>query len=424
MSLLAAMMGAAAWAAPLVDRDPTRLDLTGDFKSFGVAFLPYDHTLLMPEDPQASATWDLRLKLEGRAVAGPVTLALTAHQATTAIAPAGDPRAGSGGAGVGGTAPQLVDLDAALIDGDDLSLRTRTDRLSVAATLPHLRLTLGRQPVTFGRALLFTPLDLVNPFQPTVIDSEYKPGVDAARLDGFLGTATQLTLVAAWAGEMSATGIVAAFYGSRPVGAWDLGLLLGDFRGDAVGGVSASGGLGPVAMRAEASLTLPERLEEGDAADDTYVRAVLGGDWMATPTLSLSAEVYRQGNGAADPADYLRQAQDPRYARGELWALGRWYAGGGLSWQSAPRLGLSAFSLVNLADGSAMLGPGLSWSVADEAALTAGAWIGAGERPGEVSEGALVAAALAGEDPLSLIPVSSEFGLVPTAVNVALKVYF
>jgi hypothetical protein len=424
VSLLAAMVGAAAWAAPLVDRDPTRLDLTGDFKSFGVALLPYENSLLMPDDPQASASWDLRLKLEGRTVVGPVELALTAHQATTAIAPPGDPRAGSGSTGVGGTAPQLVDLDADLIGGDDLSLRTRTDRLSIAATVPHLRLTLGRQPITFGRALLFTPLDLVNPFQPTVIDSEYKPGVDAARLDGFWGTATQLTLVTAWAGEASAAGIVAAFYGSQPVGSWDLGLLLGDFRGDAVGGLSLSGGLGPVAVRAEGSGTLPNRLGDENVAGDAYVRAVLGGDWMATPTLSLSAEVYHQGNGAGDPSDYLQQAVDPRYARGELWLLGRWYAGAGLSWQTAPRLAMSAFSLVNLADGSTMLGPGLSWSVADEASLTAGAWIGLGERPGEVSEADLLAAAMAGEDPLGLIPVATEFGMAPTAVNVALKVYF
>src|SRR5690606_33009553 len=114
------------------------------------------------------------------------------------------------GAGVGLTAPELVDLTWEL-EEDAAVLRGRTDRLWVRGTFGRTDVTVGRQPVSFGTGVLFTPLDLVAPFHPATIDQEYKPGVDAARVDTYLGVAGALTAVAAWAGGDDP--LVAAGYG-------------------------------------------------------------------------------------------------------------------------------------------------------------------------------------------------------------------
>ena len=69
--------------------------------------------------------------------------------------------------------------------------------------------TVGRQPVTFGRGKFCGPSDLVATFALTEVDTEYKPGADALRIDLGLGERTQLGLIAAagkWDGTLALRG--------------------------------------------------------------------------------------------------------------------------------------------------------------------------------------------------------------------------
>ena len=54
----------------------------------------------------------------------------------------------------------------------------RFDRLSAGFTNANLALRFGRQAISWGNGLVFTPMDIVNPFDPTQVDTEYKPGDD------------------------------------------------------------------------------------------------------------------------------------------------------------------------------------------------------------------------------------------------------
>ena len=58
-------------------------------------------------------------------------------------------------------------------------------------------LTAGRQAITFGKAYFWNPLDVFFPFDSSQIDREYKPGVDALRIDVPLGAFSGLNLVGA-----------------------------------------------------------------------------------------------------------------------------------------------------------------------------------------------------------------------------------
>ena len=165
----------AAWAGDEPEESPLKASLHGDVKTFFTATVPYEH-LFMPEDPSGQGVFDARLKLEA---AWGENLRLQVHQTATAIT-GSSAQVSVTNTGVGLTAPEVVDLSWVATD-EDLVFRGRIDRLSLAWSTPGFDLTVGRQPITFGKTLFFTPLDLVNPFQPATIDQEYKPGVDAVR---------------------------------------------------------------------------------------------------------------------------------------------------------------------------------------------------------------------------------------------------
>ena len=419
--LLILLLGALAVAAV----PPPELEVGGDVKTFAVATFPYDHLLMRdpatwldPDaetEPSGQGIADFRLKA---GVTWPGALKLEIHHALTTRAPARIDGAAAGmgvaSAGVGRGAPQAVDLSWQSTDGAGLTVSGRIDRLVLSRRLPHVDLAIGRQPITFGRALIFTPLDLVGPFNPTTIDQEYKPGIDAMRADVYAGTSGQVTLAAAYAGDWDLSGLVLAGYGSAAVGVWDLGLLLGLVHEDAVVGLSASGSAGTVGLRAEAAITQPA---EAAAEDDPFVRAVVGADFYpgGTGTTTISTEVYVQTLGADDPADYLAQWQSERVARGELWPAGRYYAAVAVSHEIIPIVSVSGSLIANLADPSALFAPSLNWSVSDEAAVSAGAYVGLGKRPHDIGDEGLLDVDQA---------VRSELGLVPVTVYLSMRAYF
>ena len=401
------------------------LELGGDVKTFYLATFPYDHLLM--RDP---ATWldpDAEAQARGQgiagvrlkaAISGAGPLKLEVHHALTTRAPSrGDsPVAGgsTANAGVGRAAPQAVDLAWKGTDSAGLVVSGRVDRLVLSMRLPRVDLAVGRQPVTFGRSLIFTPLDLVGPFGPTVIDQEYKPGVDAVRADLYAGTSGQLSLVVAYAGDWDPAGLVLAGYGSHTIGVWDLGAFGGLVREDAVVGLSASGSAGTVGLRAEGTVTLPPH---GAAEDGPFLRAVAGVDFFpgGTGTTAISTELYVQTVGAGESRAYLSHWRGERVARGELWSVGRYYAATALSHQISPIVTISGSLIANLADPSALFAPSLSWSVSDEAAVSAGFHMGLGKRPRDVGVEDLVHVDQA---------VRSEQGLVPLTAYLSMRAYF
>jgi hypothetical protein len=267
-------------------------------------------------------------------------------------------------------------------------------------------------------------MDLVSPFNPTVVDQEYKPGVDALRVDGYWGMAGQATLVAAWTGSAVLTNeddaadfdlsdTVLAAYGQGTIGVWDLGGFAGLVRQDRVLGLTTSGSIRAIGVHAEATGTLPE-----DEDEDPFVRAAVGATWFATSDLILMGEAYVQTLGTDDPSQYLNHYSDPRYARGELWLAGRYYAGLSGSYAVHPLLNTSVAFIANLEDRSALVAPALSWSVSDEVSASVSGFVGVGERPDDV-------------EPLDMLSpdfevgdsVNSEFGLMPRAVFVSMAAY-
>lgn len=374
------------------DEALVQADLGGHIKSFYVASFPYESEVF-PSEPSGVGIVDGRLNLK---VDVGSHLQFEAHHSLT-LSPGSGGSSGVLSAGVATTAPELMPLTWEAVDEPSLLFRGRVDRLSARVSVPHLDVTVGRQAISFGSGAFFTPLDLVSPFTPAVIDQEYKPGVDAARVDVYAGMSGQITAVAAYAGDWDADGVVVAAYGQGTVGVTDLGAFAGLVRGDWVGGVSVVSALGPVGVHGDLTVSKPD--------DDAFVRAVLGADWRPTGTTTLSAEAYVQTLGGAVPSEYATFASGPRFATGELWLMGRTYAG--LAWMQevTPLISTNLAVIGNIEDPSAFIIPSVDWSLAGDVALQAGGYVGVGSRP----DGA---------------ELRSEFGTYPVTGFLRVSAYF
>ncbi len=430
-SILLGGLSSTVWAQD----GSVKTEVHGDLKTFFVATFPYDNTLyqdvgVLPKDPTAQGILDGRLKVSLKTNS---LRFLVHHAVTTQTASVGQSAEQTG---LGVQAPQLIDLGwRGFEDAESeeaMRLQGRTDRLNVSGDIQSLTWTIGRQPITLGHGLGFTPMDLVNPFFPTIVDQEYKPGVDAVTADLFFGTSTKMSLITAYTDEQlisdtddwQVNGMAYALYAQHTFGRHDLGVLLGEMRGDEVLGLTLATYAGPVGIHSDVTYTLPADPD----VEDPFVRGVVGAMWTATDDLLFTSEVYHQTLGVTDPSDYVTQMEGERYQRGELWLVGTTYGSASVSYQVTPLVQGSASLIGNLVDASALFAPGLNVSVSDEVQLVMGGFISLGDRPDELSVTDLVDPStgfpLQGKALNSALGVNSEFGFYPSSAHLELKAYF
>lgn len=420
----AVLLPTAAHAGRMVDTADLKIDFGGDVKGLFDLVLPYEH-LLMPEDPLGQASVDFRLKLDGsyqRWISWSVH-----HSATATVRGAGLADFGLT-PGTSVVASEAIPLYWEALDKPGFRLGGRLDRASISFHIPHVDVTLGRQPVSFGTGYFFTPMDLLAPYTPQVVDREYKPGVDALRIDAFIGMTGHISAVAAIVDEMSMDGLVLAGHGGATVGVFDIEGLVGLIRRDFVIGASTQGSIGPVGVHADLTVTVPPReVEDDEEVEEPFVRVVAGASVLPHSKLSLSAEVYFQSTGTRDPADYDLVLSRDRFARGELWTMGKLYVGVSANYEIIPIVHASLFATLNVLDPSALIGPGLVWSVGSNTELVIGGFVALGERPAELELSDLITDDLqpVSDDELyELFEPGSEFGLMPHQAYVQLKMYF
>lgn len=432
---LALTLPATAEAARIIDKETLQMDLGGDVKGFFDVLFPYEH-LLMPEDPIATAALDFRFKFSGDCS---TWLSWELHHSMTArFRPAGDEGFGLS-AGTQATVPnEALPLSYEAVDTPHFALAGRFDRLSVSFHAPGFDVTVGRQPVSFGTGLFFTPMDLLAPYTPQVVDREYKPGVDALRLDGYLGATGRITGVVGAVGDFDLDGLFVAGSGGFTVRITDLNFFAAKIQRDLVLGVGVATSIGPVEVHGDLTTTVPFGEEETckgavdgadpDARCPAFVRGVAGASVRTGFGMSVMGELYVQTTGTSDRTAYLKVASRERFSRGELWTMGKFYGGFSISQEILPILIVSANAMVNFLDPSALIGPGLSWSVAQNVDFTIGGFFTVGKRPPEVNPLDLIDLAtlqpISEDEALEIIETGSEFGLAPSQAYAQMKFYF
>ena len=387
------------------------VDATGHLKLFSTASFPAPYADDVPGALLAasgSSVVDSRLKLLWRPqrklrIELHPTLTLTQGQASVGLS-----------TGVTRSGEELLPLSYAMVDDPALQLNARLDRASLRWDVKRLRLTFGRQPITFGKGRVFTPLDLVSPFSPTTIDNSFKPGVDSIRLDWFRGMSGRITLVAAYTGDpgpdfaewrMDRSTWAAHAKGSFGDN-WELEGFSGWIYDEPVLGASVFYNGGFIGYYGDINITLSD--------DDPFGRLVIGAQYKPTEKTYVTLEGYAQSLGADDPKAYLNQLSSVRYQRGELVQLGRFYMAVIGSYQLAPLVTLSGAVLSNLTDPSILLMPSVNWSAANNASISMGGLAGFGARPSLVP----------GSGGTLQLQLSSEYGSIPVTAFIQGAFYF
>jgi len=262
------------------------------------------------------------------------------------------------------------DLTDKISDSDSRELVQRLDRLHIDFRGDSTVLRFGRQAVTWGNGLIYSPMDFFNPFDPAAVDTEYKLGDDMLYAQYLLdnGSDWQFVSVQRRDGEGDVDSKVSSnalkFHGfglSREVD-----LLVAEHYDQLILGAGGVLNLGEAVLRGDATFT--------DARDGWETSLVVNWSysWVwAGHNVSGVAEYFYNGFGLRE-SDYtagnFREDRDllDRLARGELFTVGRHYLAGSLPVELSPLLTLTPNLFCNLGDGSALAQLVLQWDMAQD----------------------------------------------------------
>ncbi|MBU1241856.1 hypothetical protein KKD52_17315 [Myxococcota bacterium] len=452
-------------ATTVVDDDPWVIDVDGVLKASGTALhLPWPWPMIVGSPAVGALGWssrdamfgagEARLKFSGRWHEDRLKWDIQARTGFFLFSEPNMVSAFSGGASSTAEPPRSLPFQYTDAVAQRRIWNAALDRLYFQTRLGPVDILVGRQPVSFGVGFIWQPADLLAPFSPLDIDKEFKPGVDAVRLNFNLGSFTELALVgvagapsclhvsvptaadpmapSVWQTpsgkrcspgeprfERDASSLAARF--RTTMGEFDLGALAGWVRGDWVVGVFTAGTLGRWKVRSEATFTWDyEDNEPGDADysfRQRYIRAVAGVDYSFdfSRAVHVFSELHYNGFGTRNPDEYaliLESARVAQYA--EISALGQYYFGAGGVWELTEKLKWSALAMVNLTDPAAHFSTSVEILLSDETVLQIGGFLPVGRRPELLTAGGLPTGAA----------LRSEFGMYPSMIFVLFKRYY
>ncbi len=271
---------------------------------------------------------------------------------------------------------RLFDLTDVIGDGDEHVYLHRLDRLWIGYASEKMVIRLGRQALSWGNGLAYTPMDIVNPFDPAAIDTEYKAGDDMLYLQYLQdsGNDVQAAGVARRnpvTGEAESDVATMALKYHGFAGTHEYDLLVARSYGDTVLGFGFSRGVGGAVWGSDVVVT--------DTDDGTKLQLVTNllysWAWLER-NMSGVLEYYYNGFGQpAERYDPASLAGNPalvsRVARGESFTLGRHYLAASVLVEMTPLWTLTPTLLLNVGDPSGLFQLVTRFSLSDEMTLLA-----------------------------------------------------
>ena len=246
--------------------------------------------------------------------------------------------------------PQYWSAQANYVDRPALYGVHRLYRAQVQMAFGDTDLRIGRQRIAWGTGRFWSPLDLLNPFSPVALEREERLGVDAVLVEHKFGPVSRLAAVYApsrvpgqdsralqW--HDNARGVDFSFTGGR-------------FGSENVIGLDLAGQIGQAGVRAELT-RVRTRLGQD------FTRSLVGIDYAFANTLTLSAELYRDGGGTNSTAAYDFLA----LATGLRQTLAQHYLGLHAGYEITPLLKLRTDIVLNLDDRSRFVAPSITYSI-------------------------------------------------------------
>lgn len=269
---------------------------------------------------------------------------------------------------------RLFDLTNTIYDEGKTAVLHRLDRLWLGYTSEKSVLRFGRQALSWGNGLFYSPMDLVNPFDPAAIDTEFKTGDDMLYAQYLRDSGEDVQGAAVFrrdllSGEVDSDKSTLAVKYHGFAGEAEYDVLVATSYDDTVVGFGGVRSIGGAVLQGDLVIT--------DTAADTYVQLVtnLSYSWMwGDKNVSGVIEYYFNGFGQHDGQyDPLSLAQNPdllkRLSRGELFALGRNYLAGSVTIELSPLWTITPTMLTNIDDISSLFQLITQYSLGDNMVL-------------------------------------------------------
>jgi hypothetical protein len=255
---------------------------------------------------------------------------------------------------------RLFDLTHVIRDESKFAALHRLDRLWIGYTGDKSVLRFGRQAISWGNGFFFSPMDIVNPFDPTTIDTEYKAGDDMFYGQYLRNNGHDIQAAAVFrrnaqtnAVESDESTLSLKYHGITGDSEFDL--LLARSFGDLTVGVGGNRSIGGAVWRGDLVTT--------DTNSSTKARLVTNLSYSWTwrgKNMSGVVEYYYNGfgqpGGKYEPANLSGNPELLlRLARGEVFTLGRNYLAGGVTTELTPLWTVTPNLFTNLEDPSALL---------------------------------------------------------------------
>lgn len=198
-------------------------------------------------------------------------------------------------AGLPSDGRRLFDLTKILKDSNENAVAHRLDRFWVGYTGEKTVVRFGRQALSWGNGLFFSPMDLVNPFDPTTIDTEYKTGDDMLYLQYLRDTGDDWQAAVVLrrnplSGDVDSDQSTVALKYHGFAGEHEYDVLLADSYGEIVVGIGGARSIGGAIWRGDVVVT--------DSSADTVVEVAtnLSYSWVwSDKNVSGAIEYYYDG---------------------------------------------------------------------------------------------------------------------------------
>lgn len=269
---------------------------------------------------------------------------------------------------------RLLDLTWTIDEGPTHRAYHRLDRFALKVRSNGLGITVGRQAVSWGSGRVFQPIDLFNPFAPTAIDQDFKPGDDIVLIDkSFPKSNIQALYVGRRDVEGNAHRDVASYAAKwhGVFGSSEIEMMAARHYVDTVYGLIFRVPVGGAMMRTDVTAT---RLENGE----WYTSGIFNIDYglsVAQRPMLIFAEYFHNDFGVLKlpptPA-MLPQNLLVRLSRNEIFNVMRDYVSMGTSYQWHPLWSQNLTAIMNLNDNSKLLITSLNYSPSDYTSLQIG----------------------------------------------------
>ncbi len=278
-------------------------------------------------------------------------------------------------------------------DNNRFVLYQQLDQLFFSWYSPVADISLGRQPISFGLAKVFSPIDIIQPAQLNATDRSYRPGVDAIRTIRGLGAVSELDLGYVFGEDTALFARLKTFaYGS------DIEFTALQINNKHnVLSVGVNSGLGAFGLWQETALL--------NSDDETNYRVTVGFDTTLFDDLYVMNEWHFNGMGSSEEYT-LNNSDKSFYELGAVLTQANWYTSLQMNYPVNILTSINIGGTVNLDDGSALLNGSINYSLGDELSLSASVMV-------PISE--------VSDDGHTL---AQEYGAYPTVGSVELKWFF